>query len=140
MTGQGYNRYRVNTGPTEMGSGGLLLSDRGDELDFRLFWPLEGHHVYVGPRGRPTLKRRANLDLRVEHLFDVRGSDLALSLELFNVFGDGAITELNTMVNNGPDYWYDVPDPRGTPANQYYRAVEERVRPRSFRLGMAVYF
>jgi hypothetical protein len=143
ITHLGFNQYRVNTGPATMAGGGLTLTDRGDNLDYALFWPLEGHHVYVGPRGRPTLRRRANLDLRVEHMFDFQGSDLALSLELFNVAGDESITELQTMVNNGPDYWYYLRDQlpfSGVPANQYYQAAQERVRPRSLRLGVAVYF
>jgi hypothetical protein len=143
LTGLGFNQYRVNTGASTMGGGGITLTDPGDELDYKLFYPVEGHHIYVGPRGMPTLMRRANVDLRAEHMFDFRGKDLALSIELFNLLGDEAITELQTMVNNGPDYWYYLRDQKpfdGIAANQYYQAAQERVRPRSFRLGMAVYF
>lgn len=143
LTGLGFNQYRVNTGPAKMGSGGLILTDRGDELDYKLFYPVEGHNVYVGPRGRPSLVRRANLDVRMEQLFNLRGSDMSLSVELFNLLGDESITELQTMVNNGPDYWYNHAGTRprtGVVANQYYKAAQERVQPRSLRLGLALYF
>lgn len=143
VTGLNYNRFRVNTGPAQMGSGGLTLTDYGDELDYRLFYPLTGHRIFVGPRGLPTLKHRANVDLRFEHPFDLLDSEVALSLELFNIFGDESVTELQTMVNNGPDYWYYLQGQRpfnGISANQYYQAPQERVQPRSIRLGMVMYF
>ena len=46
------------------------------------------------------------------------------------------------MVNNGPDYWYylDKPWRESVPANQYYKAVLERVQPRTMRIGLIVHF
>lgn len=143
FTGLDYNRYRVNTGPAQMGSGGLTLTDYGDELDYKLFYPLTGHRIFVGPRGLPTLKHRANVDLRAEHPFELLGSEVAVSLELFNLFGDESVTELQTLVNNGPDYWHYLRGERpfnGISANQYYQAPQERVQPRSLRLGVVMYF
>ncbi len=141
-SGMGFYQYRVNTRVQSGGSSGAVVLDPGDQLDFRLFWPLEGHHVYVGPRGRPTLFRRAIWDLHMERGFPLRGLDLSVSLDLFNAFGNQSVTELNTMVNNGPDYWYylDRPGGGGVPANQYYKAVLERVQPRTMRIGLIVHF
>lgn len=142
LSAWGFNRFRVNTGPATVGpGGGITLTDPGEELPLLPFQGVEGQHVFVGPRGEPTLQRRGTIDVRAEHMLELRGSEIGLSLEVFNLFGDEAITELQTMVNNGPDYWYylDRP-PTGVPANEYYQAPIERVRPRSLRLGMAVYF
>ncbi len=72
-----------------------------------------------------------------------RGYDLAVSLDWFNVLRSEAITELNTMVNNGPDYGFRVSYSMFSPGiapNQYYQAPQERVSPTSIRLGFAVYF
>lgn len=143
VTGLDLNRFRVNTGPAQMGSGGLTLTDYGDELDYKLFYPLTGHRIFVGPRGLPTLKHRANVDVRVEHPFNLLDSEVAVSLELFNIFGDESVTDLQTMVNNGPDYWHYLRESQpfnGITANQYYQAPEERVQPRSIRLGLVMYF
>ncbi len=108
-----------------------------------LLWPTEGHDVYVGPRGLPTLLGTSNLDLHVERMFQVGSRDLSLSMDMFNVFSKKAITKLNTLVNNGPDYGFRVSYSLFSPSiepNQYYQAPQERVPPRSLRLGVAVYF
>jgi hypothetical protein len=73
----------------------------------------------------------------------VQGYDLSVSLDVFNLLRNEAITELNTMVNNGPDYGfkktYSLFVPEIDP-NTYYQAPLERVPPQTFRLGVAVYF
>lgn len=140
VTSLGVHTFRVNAGATTVGrGGGLTVSNPGQLLDYRLFWPLEGHDFFVGPRGRPELKGRAKLDLRIEHRIPAGPREAAVSIEVFNLFGDRAITELQTMVNNGPDYWSDLRrSTAGTAASQYYRAPQERVAPRSIRLGLAL--
>ena len=112
-------------------------------MDYALLWPLEGHDVYVGPRGLPELPERFNLDLRAERTFELRDRQMSVSLDLFNVMRSRAITELNTMVNNGPDYGFKVSQSLFSPGidpNKYYKAVQERVPPRILRLGLAFYF
>ena len=108
-----------------------------------LLYPLEGHDIYVGPRGKWTLERRNVLDLRLERMFRYRGKELSVSLDMFNVLRNEAITKLNTMVNNGPDYGYRTSYSMFSPGiapNQYYEAPQERVVPRSVRVGVAAYF
>jgi hypothetical protein len=130
-----------------VGTGGLVAGGdtefQGEEVDYKLMWPLEGHYVFVGPRGRPTVDSQSLLDLRLERIFDVRGRSLAVSLDVFNIWSSEAITSVNTIVNNGPDYGfgkkYSMFGP-GIEPNQFYQAVQERVRPRTIRLGVAWYF
>jgi len=105
--------------------------------------PLEGHNIFVGPRGLPTLERRNFLDLRVERMFRLQNYDVSVSLDWFNVLRSEAITAINTMVNNGPDYGYGQSASMfgaGIPSNQYYQAPQERLSPTSLRFGFAVFF
>lgn len=140
LYGLGLFKYKINTGP--LLKGGVAMYP-GQEVDYMLLAPLEGNNILVGPRGLPTLEPRNTLDLRLERVFQVKGRQLAVSVDAFNVFRNEAITKLNTMVNNGPDYGsrtsYSIFGP-GIAPNQYYEAPQERVPPQSLRLGMAVYF
>jgi hypothetical protein len=140
LYGLGFFRYFVGTGALQPGG---IPESRGQEVDHKLLWPTEGHYVYVGPRGRPTMERQSLLDIHLERLFDVGGKDLALSLDLFNIWSSEAETSLNTIVNNGPDYGFPKSYSLFAPSiepNQFYQAVQERVRPRTVRLGVAWYF
>lgn len=140
LYGLGFFTYRVGTGALRKDG---LTERPGEQVDFQLLDPLEGHNIFVGPRGHWTLEPRSILDVRLERTFRYRGRDLAVSLDVFNLFRSEAITQLNTMVNNGPDYGfrtsYSLFSP-GMAPNQYYRAPQERVAPRSIRLGVAAYF
>jgi hypothetical protein len=140
LYGLGFFTYRVNTGAmTATG----IPERHGDELDYRLLWPMEGHNIFVGPRGRPTLEARNFLDLRLERMFSFGGHELAVSLDWFNIFRSEAITRLNTMVNNGPDYGFGQSYSlfsSGISPNQYYKAAQERVAPTRVRLGLAFLF
>ena len=140
LYGIGFFEYYVETGALTAGGGTEFV---GDEVDYRLMWPTEGQYVFVGPRGRPTMERQSILDIRLERVFDLRGYDLAVSLDVFNLWSTEAITALNTIVNNGPDYGfsksYSLFSP-GIEPNQFYQAPQERVRPRTIRLGAAWYF
>lgn len=140
LYGLGFFRYKVNTGALRQGG---TTERPGQEVDYALLWPLEGHDVFVGPRGRPTLPGQSILDLRLERMFLLQGRRVAASLELFNAFGSRAVTDLNTMVNNGPDYGFRVSYSLFSPGiapNQYYEAPQERVAPRRLRVGLASYF
>jgi hypothetical protein len=140
LYGLGFFTYRVNTGAmTQSG----IPERTGEELDYKLMWPLEGHFVYLGPRGRPTMERQSVLDLRLERLFDFRGQAWSITLDVFNVFREEAITRLNTIANNGPDYGFSQSGSMFAPPlepNQYYLAPQERVSPQTIRLGLAAYF
>ncbi len=140
LYGLGFFQYRVNTGAmTATG----IPERSGDQVDYRLMWPLEGHNIFVGPRGKPTLERQNTLDLRLERMFRRGDYDLAVSIDFFNVLRNEAINELNTMVNNGPDYGFpgsvSIFGP-GIQPNDYYLAPLERVPPQTVRFGLSVYF
>ena len=140
LYGLGFFHYKIHTGALLKGGG---TEFQGQEIDYALLYQLEGNEIFVGPRGLPTLPSRSNLDVRLERLFRYGGHDLAVSLDLFNLFRNRSVTQLNTMVNNGPDYGfpvrYSVLSP-GISPNEYYQAPEERVPPRALRLGVAFYF
>ncbi|MCG6957619.1 MAG: hypothetical protein LJF04_16635, partial [Gemmatimonadetes bacterium] len=146
LTSLGIFTYRVGTGALSGGSrgrGGVVppATSNGQELDYRLFSPLEGNYVYVGPRGYPEMDTRANLDLHLERMFDLRGRLLSVSVDLFNVTGNRATTQLNTMVNNGMDYYPDLAKPwTGVTSDQYFGAVLQRVPPRTLRIGLTAWF
>lgn len=140
LYGMSFFQYYVNTGPLTADGKAMF---QGETVDFKFLWPMEGHNVYVGPRGRPTLPRRNILDLRLERMFRFQGRELSASLDIFNLLRAEAVTKLNTMVNNGPDYGYRKSYSMFVPEmepNQYFEAVQERIRPRSLRLGFAAYF
>jgi hypothetical protein len=66
------------------------------------------------------------------------------TLDGFNLLGRTTPTRYNTSVNEGLNYLPNIPDSGSifvpaTPEN-YYRAVRERVRPRSIRIGAVVKF
>ena len=138
VSGIGLFQYRVNTGAlTRSGS----TTSIGQALDYRFMYPLENHSVFVGPRGRPTLIRRANLNVHLERSFVLQGRTVSATLDVFNATGDGAIEAVQTMVNNGRDWWPDLGKTwTSAPSNMYFQATLERVSPRVIRMGMGVSF
>ena len=119
--------------------GGGRTTNQGQELDYAFFAPLEGNYVYVGPRGLPELVERHNLDLHLERVFDVQGRQLAVSIDAFNTSNRKDITQVQTMVNNGQNYWPDL-SWSATSGDQFYLAPLQRVNPRVWRLGVTYYF
>ncbi len=150
LSSQGYYTYRINTNAPRNGSyrpGQEPSSTAGQTVDYNMFGPLEGQYVFIGPRGKPQMDTRSNLDLRIDRTFDWTDYQVAVSLDVFNVLGASPITELNTMVNNGPDYYGflgsgggSFPNNLRSPANQFYQAPLERAPGRTLRLGMEVTF
>jgi hypothetical protein len=132
LTSLGIWTYRADSG---------ALMSGGKALDYRLFYPLEGEYMFVGPRGLPQLEARSNVDLHLERPFDLGGRSLSVALDAFNVLGEKSVTQLNTMVNNGMDYWPDLAKPwNSTPSDQYFEAVWQRVQPRILRFSLTAYF
>ncbi len=116
----------------------------GDALPLRFFAALEGNDVFIGPRGKPRMPGRSNLDLRLERVFEVAGFDLGVTLDLFNVAGEDEVTQVQTMVNHGQRVYYffddiDTPFKREW-AGTWYKSPLARVSPRMLRLGMTAYF
>jgi len=129
LYGLGFFNYRINTGAMTQSA---IPEYRGNDLDYALMGPLEGHYIYLGPRGRPTLERQSILDVRLERMFRAGGRDWSISLDVFNLLRSEAITQLNTIPNNGPDYGFGASQSMFAPpleSNQYYQAPQGRVHP-----------
>ncbi len=150
VSGQGFYTYRVNAGASLPPQGNFgappgEVPQNGEPLWYGMLPGLEGHYMFVGPRGLPQLQNRANFDIRLDRDFEVGDMLVGVSLAMFNVFGRDTPTEVNTMVNNGRNFYYFLGPSGGlpgaaTPANQFYKAVLDRVSPRTLRLGMTVEF
>ena len=146
LSGMGFYSYEANATATRGGNyQNPGETAGGDPLPLSFFVPLEGHHVYVGPRGLPQHQRRANIDLRLERRFERGPLSIGVSLDAFNIIGAETVTAVQTMTNNGRNFYYFLPPNPATPwaripENQYYDAPLGRVPPRRVRLGATVYF
>jgi hypothetical protein len=66
-----------------------------------------------------------------------------VTLEMFNIVNMSTITEVNASANHGRNYYHFLgPNREGLlriiDVNQFYKAVLERVPPRTIRLGTTV--
>ena len=79
-----------------------VFSATGEELILNraLFSAVSGQQVFIEPRGSRQLPTQVSLDLRVQRPFPVRGKDLIVGIELFNVFNGQSASEVKTSVNN----------------------------------------
>lgn len=112
-----------------------------------LLQDLEGHRVFIGPRGRPRYEARGMLDLRFERPIPLGGNrEAQVTFELFNLMNMSTVTGVNTSVNRGRNFLYFLGPGQGSlfgggaDPNEYYKAVLERVPPRTIRLGTSVRF
>ena len=116
----------------------------GQPLPLSFFKAIEGNDVFIGPRGAPQMAGRGSLDLRLERVFELPSFDLGVALDVFNVGGSKALTEVQTMVNHGTRsyYFFDAIDTpfRRAWAGTWYQSPLARVSPRRVRLGMTAYF
>jgi hypothetical protein len=115
----------------------------------RSIWPgltehLEGHRVFLGPRGRPSHTARGLLDMRLERSLTLFSrSNWHVTMEMFNIVNMATITEVNASANHGRNYYHFLgPNREGllrvVDENQYYKAVLGRVPPRTIRLSTTV--
>lgn len=106
---------------------------------------MEGHNVFLGPRGGMQHRDRVRFDIHLEREFNVGPAGWTLSLDVFNLLNYGTITEVNPSVNHGRDYYYFLPGGgtglfRNIESNQYFKAALDRVPPRMVRIGTIVRF
>src|SRR5690606_2763755 len=117
--------------------------DGRETLDPAWFYSLEGHRLFVGPRGLQQHQRRAQFDLRLERAFDIGQRSWTVTLDIFNLINSTSITDVNRSVNRGQNYYPGTPQYDGfvvIEPNEFYRAVRARVPPRTLRLGTVFYF
>ncbi len=140
ISGMGFYRYMINRIAAGWPPGGR----GGQELDYQFFSTMEGHNVFTGPRGEPTVPGRTQLDFHLERPLAGLARNASVALDVFNVMNSNAVTKLNTSVNNGINYYYFLPPQGGyvppIDPNQYYKAVLQRMPPRTIRLGLNVTF
>jgi Carboxypeptidase regulatory-like domain len=119
------------------------LFDTGEPLDPAFFYTLEGHRTFVGPRGLQQHEPRAQFDLHLERTFGAGSRSWTVSLDLFNLIDSGSITEVNRSVNRGQNYYPGTQQFEGfrvIEPGEFYRAVRQRVPPRTLRLGTRIAF
>ncbi|WP_420129221.1 TonB-dependent receptor [Longimicrobium sp.] len=104
----------------------------------RMLASVYGQPLFVETRGKQQYPNRATIDLHLERATKVGATDWLLTLDGFNVLGRTTPTRYNTSVNEGLNYTPFLPS--STEPENFYRAVRERVRPRSIRIGAAVKF
>jgi hypothetical protein len=113
-------------------------------IDAAFFYSLEGHRLFVGPRGLQQHERRAQFDLRLERVFEIGRRSWTVTLDIFNIINSTSVTDVNRSVNRGQNFYPGTPQFEGffriIEPNEFYRAVRERVPPRTLRLGTSFYF
>lgn len=116
----------------------------GRQIPTRLLGSVSGQPVFVESRGKLQYPNRATIDLHLERATKVGPTDWLVTIDGFNLLGRTTPTRYNTSVNEGLNYTPFLPNNgsmfgESQPEN-FYRAVRERVRPRSIRIGAAVKF
>ena len=130
------DRYTPHFRLTEVGYSYTTLE--GAAYPARLFSAVAGQPVFVESRGSGQYHNRATLDLHLERGIRWGATEWMLTLDGFNLLGRSTPTRHNTAVNEGKNYtpFLDL----GVEPENYYRAVRERVRPRSVRIGTQIVF
>jgi hypothetical protein len=110
----------------------------GDVLPYHLMASVAGQPVFVEQRGKLQYPNRATVDLHLERATKVGATDWLLTVDGFNLLGRTTPLRYNTSVNEGLNYTPFLPS--DTEPENFYRAVRERARPRSLRIGAVVKF
>ena len=79
-----------------------VRSAQGEEITLsrELLTGVSGQQVFTESRGSRQLPAQVSLDLRLQRAIPVRGSELLLGFELFNVFNGQSASEVKTSLNN----------------------------------------
>jgi Carboxypeptidase regulatory-like domain len=79
-----------------------MVTAQGEQvtLNRELLTGVSGQQVFIESRGSRQLPAQVSLDLRLQRAFPVRGSDLLIGAEVFNLFNGQSASEVKTSVNN----------------------------------------
>lgn len=102
----------------------VYADSTGRPLPTALFATILGQSMFVEPRGSRQYASRDILDV---HLRWTRGR-LAVTADLFNVTGSGALTLINTNIG----------DQTPSDPTSFFGAARQRVEPRRLRLGLTM--
>jgi hypothetical protein len=109
----------------------------GGEIHPNLVQAVAGQRVFARERGSMRYGDRHTLDLRVDRVLPGAGGRMRATVDVFNLWNAGPPVRILREVNQGSTFLSPVltPDP-----NQLHGAVQERVQPRSFRIGVTADF
>lgn len=107
-----------------------FFTSAGEWIDPELLSSIEFQPIYLEARGSRTLPSLKILNLHLDRVLDIRGRQLILGADAFNVLNDNAVAWVNTVVNG-----QDPSDP-----TTLFGAPLLRVDPRELRLTTSVRF
>ncbi|HSJ23200.1 MAG TPA: TonB-dependent receptor [Longimicrobiales bacterium] len=113
---------------------GHTFFTEGGEVGVQMVTEAAGQRVFIGERGSAHYADRVTLDMRVERDLPLGGGDWRFTADVFNLWNADTATRINpsmtwTSTRSGP--FTTVPEPA------VFRAVWERLPPRTLRLGIA---
>ncbi len=88
-----------------------------------------GHRIFIQPRGKFSLPAQGLLNTHLERSFVQGGSEVVISMDLFNVLGAQTVTDIETALNTAVNF-----------LTSDFGRVRGRVAPRTVRFGAAVRF
>ena len=108
-----------------------FIAENGELFSFRHFSDVSGEDIFLETRGSRSYDASTIVDLHLDRAFRLAGdTDLLLGLDVFNLFGDDAVTRVNTEVGQ-----QDASDP-----STLFGATQRRVVPRTLRLYASLRF
>jgi hypothetical protein len=112
-------------------------AEEGGSLPAGLVYSVAGQRVFIEERGSGRYGDRHTLDVRFDR--EIPGTDgrFRATIDIFNLWNSGAPTRILRELNQGTTFLSPIltPDP-----NQLHGAVQERLQPRTLRIGITADF
>lgn len=105
-------------------------TEDGQLIQQPIFHTIAGQRVLVQERGSARYDDRKSLDLRLDRTLPLMASRVRVTLDVFNIWNDGAVTRIIEESNPGTTL----------AAHSRFGSVLERVPPRTFRIGLTADF
>jgi hypothetical protein len=127
--GEYFTPYLALTGATH------TFFTSGGEVGRQMVHEVAGQRVFVDERGAANYADRVTLDARLERDLPLRGGEWRISADVFNLWNADTATRINPSVTypstQTSSVFATVPPPA------VFRAVWERLPPRTLRLGLS---
>ena len=101
-----------------------FLAENGEFFSFRHFSNVNGEDIFLEERGLRELDDATLVDVHLDRLFRIGDLDLVVGFDIFNLFNDDAVRDLQDVVNE-----QDPSDP-----TTLFGAPRRRTAPRATRL------
>jgi hypothetical protein len=106
-----------------------FIAEDGEYFSYRHFSDVNRQEIFLEQRGNREYDSATLLDLHLDKLIPINDrTDFIVGFDVFNLFGEDAVTEVETQVNS-----IDFEDP-----SSLYGAVRRREDPRTWRIYLAV--